>query len=161
MQCSRWFWVLPRILKAPCPAGSHPEKKVFFPLENRCISTNTWSWDLIFWHELGLILKRPKMGSICWNLDFGGGISSRSWPPQIPTLKFNGIPLKIQWKHHKIPLWTVDFTFDFACLVAFNLQESFSSIYDTFPLGFWGKNSTIWQKMIQLKVGGDRWARSL
>ena len=44
-------------------------------------------------------------------------ISSRSWPPQIPTLKFNEIPLKIQWKYHKIPLWTVDFTFDFACLI--------------------------------------------
>ena len=36
---------------------------------------------------------------------------------------------------------------------AFNLQKSFTSIYDTFPLGFWGKNSTLWQKMVQLKVG--------
>ena len=35
----------------------------------------------------------------------------------------------------------------------FNFQKSFTSIYDTFPLRFWGKNSTLWQKMIQLKVG--------
>ena len=75
------------------------EKKVFFSqlFSNRCISENIWSCELRFWHESSLHLKRSKMRSFRENMSFGGRVSIRSWPLQIPTEK----KLKSLWKFNE------------------------------------------------------------
>ena len=90
------------------PAGvTFWKKKTFFSkLLEGCISKNIWSWELIFGGESALILKSPKMDSICENPKFGQVVSRSPPPQQISNLKSIENTMKIQQKS----VWNVVFS---------------------------------------------------